>query len=215
MLSGWESATPPGQNTNPSQVSTQQKLTRSFTSESTGINRVKHLYTKEHNTVVWPRSSCAAAVHLAIFPLTKNLVLLHSRLRYCAFQSAKVELCFQKAVFRSFHFSTRFDFPEVLVVDTAAVPQRRNVYMVSQHIALSLQILPLRLPPPPPPRTSAVIMSLCKGAFDIQLLVWLGSRSVNSSTWEFKYPLSAPHPTLHSNGLNLLLKMKDVESLRN
>ena len=45
--------TPPGQDTNPSQVSPQQKLVLVYTAELTGASQVKCL-AQEHNTVVRP-----------------------------------------------------------------------------------------------------------------------------------------------------------------
>ena len=54
MFSGQVSVTSPGQDTNPSQASSQQKLVLFYTAESTGTSRVK-CPTEGHDTIVRPR----------------------------------------------------------------------------------------------------------------------------------------------------------------
>ena len=68
--------TPPGQDTNPSQVSPQQKLVLICTAESTGVSRVKCL-SQGHNTVLRPRFKLTPLVYesdmLATRPLRCSL----------------------------------------------------------------------------------------------------------------------------------------------
>ena len=68
-----ESVTPPGEDTNPSQVSPQQKLVLIFTAESTGASRVKYP-APGHNAVVRPEfeplDHCAA--HNELRDMTQN-----------------------------------------------------------------------------------------------------------------------------------------------